>query len=59
MITRSSITVFVLALVFAAQGLAACAHQQLGGLLVTFSPYLLTLGVWCCVLVGMREDERA
>ena len=41
----------VVALIFAAQGLALSAHHRIDTTLVTFSPLLLTLGLWLIVVL--------
>jgi hypothetical protein len=47
--------VLLLALIFSAQGLARCASHELDSTLVTFSPLLLTLGLWMLVVRGGRQ----
>ena len=41
----------LIAMIFAAQGLALSAHHQFGVPLMTFSPLLLTLGLWLIVVL--------
>lgn len=41
----------LIALIFAAQGLALSAHHRIDTTLVTFSPLLLTLGLWLMVVL--------
>ncbi len=41
----------LIAVIFAAQGLALSAHHQFGVPLMTFSPLLLTLGLWLIVVL--------
>ncbi len=46
----------LVALIFAAQGLALSAHQRIDTTLVTFSPLLLTLGLWLIVVLRRSRE---